>query len=123
MKEMTERMPLVVCQLYFSVIFSLNSQGTKLNLFETDRKYLNSWGDINGMYCVCASDDKRAEATCYPTQYLNCTISRSITSTKCNVQSRRKRSNDGSYKDDKELDRLLKLMTPKESPIETRVKV
>jgi hypothetical protein len=41
-------------------------------------------------------------------------MSRSITSAKCNVPSKRKRSADGSYKDEKELDRLLKLMASSE---------
>jgi hypothetical protein len=85
-----------------------------LNLFLTGTRALSSWGDINGMFCICESHDEVAEATCYPTQYLNCTMSRSITSAKCNVPSRRKRSADGSYKDEKELDRLLQLMASSE---------
>ncbi|XP_060570056.1 uncharacterized protein LOC132728427 [Ruditapes philippinarum] len=102
----------------FTESWSLTSDETKhLNLFLTGNRILQSWGDLNGMFCVCSNETKEkvAEATCYPTQYLNCTMSRSITGTKCNVQSRRKRSADGYFKDEKELDRLLKLMAPSQT--------
>jgi hypothetical protein len=109
--------------MYF--VFSLTSEETKpLNLFLTGKRDLNNWADHNGMFCVCASSEKVAEATCYPTQYLNCTIPRSITETKCSVSNRRKRSADGNFQDDKELVRLLKLMKAYNTPeIKTRVKV
>ncbi|XP_060573106.1 neurogenic locus Notch protein-like [Ruditapes philippinarum] len=108
----------------FTESWSLTSEETKqLNLFLTGQRTLDSWGDLNGLFCVCESNKPVAEATCYPTQYLNCTLSRSITGTKCNVLNRRRRSADGNYKDDKELDRLLQLMTALDTPeIETRVK-
>jgi hypothetical protein len=92
-----------------------------LNLFLTGHRDLTSWGDLNGMFCVCSSTSV-AEAACYPTQYLNCTMSRSITGTKCKVPNRRKRS----AKHDKEIERLLQLMSSTEqntAEINTRIKV
>jgi hypothetical protein len=51
-------------------------------------------------------------------------MSRSITQKKCAVLRRRKRSNDGGYTHDKEIARLLKLMTPKDThEIKKRIKV
>ncbi|XP_060592828.1 uncharacterized protein LOC132747457 isoform X4 [Ruditapes philippinarum] len=100
----------------FTESWSLTSEETKpLNLFLTGERELKSWNDLNGMFCVCASAIRVAEAACYSTQYLNCTMSKSITNTKCNVPSRRKRGADGHYKDDRELERLLRLMTPTDS--------
>jgi hypothetical protein len=53
-------------------------------------------------------------------------MSESITDTKCNVLSRKKRSANGNFKHDKEIERLLQLMSSTErstAEINTRVKV
>ncbi|XP_060561686.1 von Willebrand factor D and EGF domain-containing protein-like [Ruditapes philippinarum] len=108
----------------FTESWSLTLDETKpLNLFLTGHRDLTSWGDLNGMFCVCNSSTSVAEAACYPTQYLNCTMSRSITGTKCHVPNRRKRS--ANDKHDKEIERLLQLMSSTEentAELETRIK-
>ncbi|XP_060592666.1 von Willebrand factor D and EGF domain-containing protein-like [Ruditapes philippinarum] len=108
----------------FTESWSLTSDETKpLNLFLTGNRALNSWRDQNGMFCVCTSQKNVAKATCYPTQYLNCKMSRSITGTKCSVSSRRKRSAHGNSEDEIELNRLLRLMaTERTSKMKMRVK-
>ncbi|XP_053377681.1 neurogenic locus notch homolog protein 1-like isoform X15 [Mercenaria mercenaria] len=83
----------------------------KDNLFRTYRQ-LTAWVDDNMLYCICEGTTKEAEAFCSPSQYLDCEVDpSSITNQQCLVTQNRKRRS-VHFNDDKELERLLTLMSP-----------
>ncbi|XP_060602737.1 uncharacterized protein LOC132755831 [Ruditapes philippinarum] len=85
------------------------------NLYSRKKRALESWANLNGLFCVCQKGKQEisSEALCSSTQYLDCEMQKSITKTKCNIYSVRKKRSPAAH--EKEMDRLFALMQPVEN--------
>jgi hypothetical protein len=90
----------------------LNFRVPEEKLLSRKKRALESWANLNGLYCVCQKGKQgvSAEALCSSTQYLDCEMQKSITKTKCYIYSFRKKRSPAAH--EKEMDRLFALMQP-----------
>jgi hypothetical protein len=93
----------------------LNYRVPEEKLYSRKKLALESWANLNGLFCVCQKGKQgiSAEALCSSTQYLDCEMQKSITKTKCNIYSARKKRSPVAH--EKEMDRLFALMQPVEN--------